>query len=122
MKQTKKIPRIIKFWEKSIKRKNPDLMTSLYSRNAILLPTFAEIDIGHAQIHAYFTEFLNKDSISCFITNNFTQITNRVIIANGLYTFVTEQDTEKQIVNARYTYVIKNNKIITHHSSILPEK
>ena len=122
MKQTKKIPRLVKMWERSIAKKNPRLMTSFYYPNAILLPTFDDIEIGRSQILGYFKEFLNKDAISCFITNNFTQITKSVTIANGLYTFITETDTERQLVNARYTFVIKNNKIITHHSSILPEK
>jgi len=44
------------------------------------------------------------------------------MIASGIYLFsFDDEDGDRQEVLARYTYVINEGRIITHHSSVVPE-
>ena len=46
-------------------------------------------------------------------------------IADGTYDFTLEEDGKKEVVPARFTFVLRRNKgvwqIATHHSSAQPE-
>ena len=90
-------------------------MTSYYSNKAILLATFENVLVGKKEI------FLQKDGLTCEITKNFTQIKGETIISSGLYTFSYMENGKQKSANARYSYVIINDKIVNHHSSVAPE-
>ena len=120
----RKIPNIVKQWEESIALRSPKKMLSFYSNDAVLLATFEPIIVGKKDILEYFKMFPSKDDIQCKITSNITQIDEDgdSIIASGLYTFsYLKYGKRRKVVKARYTYVINEGRIITHHSSLVPE-
>tara|TARA_R100001440_G_scaffold63915_1_gene84189 strand:- start:297 stop:668 length:372 start_codon:yes stop_codon:yes gene_type:complete len=121
---TRRIPKIVKAWAKSIQNRSPKQMTRFYCDKAVLLATFEPMIVGKRDIKEYFEMFLNKEGLQCKITRNVTQIDfdRDTKIASGLYTFSFLENGKRQIVNARYTYVINENRIITHHSSLVPEE
>lgn len=113
-------------WANSIESRNPELMTSLYSNNAILLATYEDIAIGHNEIYKYFIDFLDKQNLQCELLENYNENTlnNNVIIASGIYKFSFIDNYEEFIeVFARYSYVFSfDGLILNHHSSLLPSQ
>ena len=117
---TNRIPEIVQDWADAIQNRNPKEMLSFYGRNPILLATYENLCLGREEIYDYFVMFLNKSNLQCKITENYTQIDHDrdSIIASGLYNFTFDNpDGEKQLVRARYSYVINGGVIINHHSS-----
>ena len=119
----KKIPKIIQRWADSISQRNPTAMTKFYSKQSVLLATFESLLIGREEIEGYFVEFLDKDNLSCKITENYTKTDydGDTHVANGIYEFTFTENDKPQKVVARYTYVINRGRIITHHSSVNPK-
>jgi len=119
---TTKIPRIIQNWANSIANANPVQQANFYSKDAILLATYEPILIGRNEIYDYFVDLLSKPNIKCKITQNYSIIDINDIISSGLYTFSFEDETGDIIeIPARYTFVVKRNRIIDHHSSEEPK-
>lgn len=117
-----KVPKILKAWCEGVSKGNPEYMTSFYTPNAILLATYEPIAVGRKKIHKYFVDFLDKEELSCKITCCINQVSQEgIIISNGFYTFSFRKNGKPQKVNARFTYVIKGNRIVTHHSSLQPD-
>lgn len=116
------IPKLIAIWAEMISERNPKNQTSLYSKNAILLPTFQNFLLGEDGVMEYMIKFLNKEKIKCKIVKNYTQKNkdSKMQIASGIYEFSYTENSKQKRVKARYTFVIKNNLIICHHSSINP--
>jgi hypothetical protein len=117
------LPDIISEWVKGISKQDPKYMTSLYSSNAVLLATYEPLLLGRKDIYEYFVDFLNKKNLKCKVT---TCITQRgkvgIFVSSGLYTFTfRDEKGENKVVDARFTFVIKDNYIVTHHSSESPE-
>ena len=120
----KRVPKIIQKWVSLIPEGNPKAQASLYSKNAVLLATFEPMLVGRRQILGYMVEFLDKDNMTCEIMRNVTQIDEDrdTLISSGIYLFsFDDEDGDRQEVLARYTYVINEGRIITHHSSVVPE-
>ena len=125
---------IISEWATDISLREPKRMLSYYSQDAILLPTYDDICIGKSEILEYFVEFLDKPNLNCKITSAFIQsnivylhqaiatIGGVVIVCSGTYTFTFDDPDSRtaQSVDARFSYVIHNDMIINHHSSVMP--
>ena len=121
----RRVPQIVQQWVESISARDPRRMTAFYSQNALLLATYESLLVGRTEIYNYFVKFLDKKDLACKIIENYTQIdmARDTMVASGLYIFSFVDDKGiAQKVNARYTYVICGNRIMTHHSSEDPSK
>ena len=118
----KSLPKIVSLWSRTVSERNPKKQTKLYSKNAVLLATFQTLFLGHEGVMEYMISFLNKEAIECKIIDNYTQKDDlgKFQISSGLYEFYYLESKERKTVKARYTFVIKNNLIISHHSSVQP--
>ena len=118
----KKLPKIVSLWAEIISERNPKKQTQLYSKNSVLLATFQTIFLGHDGVMEYMISFLNKEGIKCKIIDNYTHKdeTGKFQVSSGLYEFYYLESGIKKTVKARYTFVLKNDLIISHHSSIQP--
>jgi hypothetical protein len=115
-------PAILLKWAKGISTNNPKYMTSFYSKRAVLLATYEPLALGRKDIYNYFVDFLNKTNMKCQITTCINQRgLDGVVVSSGFYTFTFEDKLGLQEVEARFTYVILDNKIVTHHSSEMPD-
>jgi len=88
----------------------------------VLLATFQTLFLGHDGVMEYMISFLNKEGIQCEIIDNYTHKddSGKFQISTGLYEFYYIESGFKKTVKARYTFVIKNDLIISHHSSVQP--
>ena len=120
----KSIPKIVNLWSEMVSERNPEKQAKLYSKNSILLATFDSLFLGRDGVMEYMIKFLNKKNIKCRIIDNYTQrdANSNIEVANGIYQFSYIEGEQKKSVQARYTFVIKNNLIISHHSSVDPKQ
>ena len=112
---------IVNSWAYSIQFRDPTRMLDFYSDDAVLLATYSNLLVGKTQIMDYFIGFLNKEGLTCRITDNYTTQIGNSFAYSGLYNFTFYDKGQFTEVKARYTYVVKDNQIVMHHSSVLPE-
>ena len=113
---------ILQEWVNAIKSGDPKQVTDLYHVDGILLGTFSNKDrVGHELILEYFENLL-KSPVEVEIVSEHHQDLFHFQVTTGLYNFVTGGKT----INARYSFVhqLYNDdvwKIVSHHSSVMPE-
>ena len=105
---------------------NPDAMTALFSKNAVLLATLSNTErTNHMAIREYFVDFLKKLPVGT-INSSTVKIDCRTASRVGNWTFkLTDSATGKATdVAARYSFVYKyegGQWMIDHlHSSVRP--
>ena len=109
-------------WVDTIKSGDPKQVTDLYDEDAILLGTFSNKErVGHELILEYFENLL-KSPVEVEIVSEIISTSEQFFLNSGLYNFVTGGKT----INARYSFVhqLYNDdvwKIVSHHSSVMPE-
>ena len=109
-------------WNNALKTHNPKNIVALYDKNAVFLPTISnKVCHGHAEIEAYFSNFLTAEPIGKIDEANI-QIFDYIAINSGTYTFSFKDGCQ---VQARFTFVYcwdgERWAIIKHHSSQMPE-
>ena len=112
---------LLQKWTNAIKNGDPKEVTSLYHEDGILLGTFSSKErVGHELILEYF-EGLLKSPVEVQIVSEHPHVFESSAVNSGLYNFITDGKT----INARFSFVYSKNddgwKIISHHSSVLPE-
>ena len=136
---------LLQKWVSVIKQGDPNQVTLLYDKRALLLGTFsAKERVGHGAISEYFENLL-KNPVSVEIVSEHpipselewgwstvsSSVFGAVTVNSGLYNFVLPDKT----VEARFSFVYGRTargssgtweygdswKIISHHSSVLPE-
>ena len=112
---------MLETWVDKIRTNDPKQVASLYHHDGLLLGTFSDIERnGYDLILEYFANLL-KSQVDVEIVTQHKHETNSIITNSGLYNFIVDGKT----VNARFSFVfIKVDgdwKILSHHSSVLPE-
>ena len=110
---------LLQTWVNAIKSGDPKQVTSLYHQDGILLGTFSAAErVGHELILEYFENLLKNPVEVDVISEHIFRFLESSAVNSGLYNFVTGGKT----INARFSFVYDGDgKIISHHSSILPE-
>ena len=112
---------LLQKWVNAIKNGDPKQVTDLYHVDAILLGTFSNKErIGRGLILEYFENLL-KSPVEVEIVSEHPIQFGSFAVNSGLYNFVTGGKT----INARFSFVYHSDpvdwKIVSHHSSIMPE-
>ena len=110
---------LLQKWVNAIKSGDPKQVTDLYHVDGILLGTFSNKErVGHELILEYFVNLL-KSPVEVEIVSEHFSTSELFAVNSGLYNFVTGGKT----INARFSFVYENHhdKIISHHSSVMPE-
>ena len=112
---------LLQKWVGAIKSGDPKQVTNLYHDDGILLGTFSNKErVGHELILEYFENLL-KSPVDVEIVSEHPHDFESAAVNSGLYNFVTNGKT----INARFSFVYnKDNdewKIVSHHSSVMPE-
>ena len=112
---------LLQKWVNAIKQGDPKHVINLYHENGILLGTFsAKERIGHELILEYFENLL-QNPVDVEIVSEHVHTSESMAVNSGLYNFITNGKT----INARFSFVYARDnaewKIISHHSSVLPE-
>ena len=112
---------MLQIWIEKIRTNDPNQVAELYHDDGLLLGTFSDIERpGHDLILKYFENLL-KSQVDVEIVTQHKHETDSLVVNSGLYNFIVDGKT----VNARFSFVfIKTGdawKILSHHSSVLPE-
>lgn len=125
---------IEKIAEENFKRWNNALLTreaknvaNLYIEDASFLPTVSpEFKKGQAEAEGYFKHFLEKNPKGKIVKEIIQPISEKYYLHSGLYDFELGPDEDRQIVEARFTFLWEMNDggewlIAHHHSSVKPK-
>jgi hypothetical protein len=115
-------------WTTVFAENNPDTITSLYSKDAVLWGTLSPtVRSDPAGLKAYFVgafQALPKASVK--FGDQLIRVYGDTAVNTGYYTFSYTKDGETKSIPARYsfTYVREGNdcKIVDHHSSATPAR
>ena len=112
---------LLQKWIDAVKGGDAKQVISLYHDDGILLGTFSGKErVGHELILEYFENLL-KSPVEVEIVSEHQATSETYSLNSGLYNFVTNGKT----INARFSFVYnKDNdewKIVSHHSSVIPE-
>lgn len=116
---------IIKKWE-YLFNKNDISIVDTYANNGVLIGTFAiKIKKGRQTILPYFEGLFKKENLRVKFDNDvFTNELEEGYIVSGFYEFSYNENGERKVANARYSYVVQNINgkmlIVNHHSSEIP--
>ncbi len=113
---------MLQTWVEKIRSNDANKIADLYHEKGLLLGTFSNIErSGHSLILDYFKNLL-RSHVDVEIITKHEYKSNSIATASGLYNFILN---DKKI-EARFSFVFlktkKRWKILSHHSSILPEK
>ncbi len=96
---------------------NAPAVLDLYSNTAVLVPTYDPGPlVGKRQLVGYFASFMSKPGLCGKIDSVVVQRIGATTVFSGLYTFAWRGGRAQ----ARYTFVVADGKIVTHHSSEVP--
>ena len=112
---------LLQKWVNTIKNGDPKQVANLYHENGILLGTFSPKErVGHELILEYFENLL-QSPVEVEIVSEHLHVIESSAVNSGLYNFITGGKT----IEARFSFAYSKNdtewKIISHHSSVLPE-
>ena len=113
---------MLQTWVEKIRSNDANKVADLYHEHGLLLGTFSKNErIGQKLILDYFKNLLTSQ-IDVEIITNHEYKTESIATSSGLYNFLLN---DKKI-EARFSFVFLKTKtkwkILTHHSSVLPEK
>lgn len=111
-------------WNEALQTGDPKRVVALYGEKSVLLPTLSNTPLfTPEQKEGYFRHFLEKRP-SARIDIRKIEISDDIAVDTGLYTFTFAKTGET--VKGRYTFVYHRHGthwfIISHHSSLMPEK
>lgn len=110
---------ILDSWVDCINNKEIDALCELYSNNAVLIPAAStSVKLNPGGIREYFLTALQKDELKANLLTCSVLFENGHKIYKGNYAFTWYEEGELCNAKAQYSFVIDNNKIIVHHSSL----
>ena len=112
---------MLQTWIEKIRSNDANKVANLYHKNGLLLGTFSNIERnGQKLILDYFKNLLTS-KVNIEIITNHEYKTESITTSSGLYNFILNDEK----IEARFSFVFlktkKNWKILSHHSSVLPE-
>ncbi len=113
---------MLQTWVEGIRSNDANKVADLYHEKGLLLGTFSNIErSGYTLILDYFNNLL-KSKVDVEIITKHVYESESIATASGLYNFILNDEK----IEARFSFVFlkikKRWKILSHHSSILPEK
>lgn len=117
-------------WEQAIETGDPEKVADRYAPDAVLVPTLSNVvRTDRAGIVDYFIGFEAKHPIARILESHVKVLGKNTAVDSGAYRFfLTNEDGERQPVDARFTFVYERDGktgewfIQTHHSSVMPEQ
>ena len=112
---------LLQKWASTVKDGDANQVVNLYHGDGILLGTFSNKErVGHGLILEYFENLL-KSPVEVEIVSEHPIVFESVAVNSGFYNFITKGKT----INARFSFVYQKDndewKIVSHHSSVIPE-
>ena len=112
---------IIDRWLQAVNNHAVTVVCELYAEDAILLPTLSDIICDTPErIRQYFEFFLARPGLAARLSSCYVQEYSEVKIDSGIYEFNWQEGEATKSARARFTFVIRDGRIVEHHSSLAP--
>ena len=113
-------------WVDALNDHKLETIVAQYASRAVLLPTISsELRIDHDRIRAYFEMLLQMKPKLRVVQSILHHFGGNVAVRSGIYVFTLDRDGTSDNLWARFTFIYHQEngewKIMTHHSSTLPE-
>ncbi|MDI9349518.1 MAG: SgcJ/EcaC family oxidoreductase [Candidatus Symbiobacter sp.] len=113
-------------WAAALNQHDLERVVSLYADRAVLLPTISsELRTDHDRIRAYFEMLFQRMPKLRVVQSILHHFGGNVAVRSGIYVFTLDKDGKTDNLWARFTFIYHQEngewKIMTHHSSTLPE-
>jgi uncharacterized protein (TIGR02246 family) len=114
-------------WNEALLSRDPKAVAELYTEDATFLPTLSpEFKSGKKETEEYFAHFLQKNPIGTVLEEKIQTLSPKSYLHSGMYNFEVGPADDRQIVEARFTYLWTQTeegkwKIAHHHSSVKPK-
>lgn len=114
-------------WAQAIKTGQPETVTQLYAKGAVLLATYENqpivTDTGKQQYFSHL--FQTVKNLQVHYNQEIIHTFPGGAVSSGIYTFSGMQDGKQVEIPARFTFVYEDShhgcKLVAHHSSVLPK-
>jgi len=123
----KKPEDILKKWMNAINKGDIEGILALYSKNAVLIPTFSNRLLNNPrEIREYFVRLRSRSKLSVSLHDKtliVRSIKNDMYALFGIYCWLLDIDGEPLRFEARFSYILDlalSSPIIHHHSSQIP--
>ena len=115
---------LLQRWISAVESGDPKQVVNLYLDDGILLGSFSNKErVGHELILEYFENLL-KSPVDVEVVSENPHVFGSSAVNSGHYNFMTNGKT----INARFSFVYHKEdeptdewKIVSHHSSVMPE-
>lgn len=112
-------------WAQAIAGRDPNKITALYDKDALLYATFNNYIDTQAGILQYFKKLTKHDNLKVIFTKQNIRVFGDVALNSGMYEFSYTEKGKTVRVPGRFTFVYRDTPvgwiIIDHHSSVMPE-
>ena len=113
-------------WNTTLATGDAAKVAGLYAVDGVLKPTVSnEVRDTPAKIQDYFVKFLKFQPVGMINYRHIHMLGADAAVDSGVYTFKLTKDGKTDDVQARYSFVYKKVngewKIVSHHSSAMPE-
>lgn len=114
-------------WNEALQTRDAKRVAELYTADATFLPTMSpDFKSGQQDAEDYFEHFLLKNPFGKIVKEKVQAIDENSYLHSGLYDFEVGQKDNREILEARLTFVWQKDKngqwkILHHHSSIKPK-
>ncbi len=120
------VTRAVEKWTTVFAENNPDTITALYAKDAVLWGTLSPtVRSDPAALKAYFVgafQALTKSTVK--FGDQLIRVYGDTAVNTGYYTFSFTKDGETKSIPARYSFAFVKDgsdcKIVDHHSSAMP--
>ncbi len=113
---------LLQIWVKKIKLNDANQVAELYHKDGLLLGTFSNIERNGKKLILEYFENLFSSQVDVEIITKHEYKTESISTVSGLYDF----KVNNKKVKSRFSFVFLKSeedwKILSHHSSMLPEK
>ncbi|MFT4737071.1 MAG: MFS superfamily sulfate permease-like transporter [Cyclobacteriaceae bacterium] len=108
-------------WKQAINNHDIDALMSLYADEAVMIPAFStRIRSNKDQIKDLYRDLFEKSDLRVLSSSVGTQKINGLKVDSGQYKMKWDAQGFEKSNDLRFSFVIKEGKIISHHSSLDP--
>ncbi|WP_420316172.1 SulP family inorganic anion transporter [Ekhidna sp.] len=114
---------VLNKWVKAVNMHDLDALMNLYADDVMMIPAFSsKIRKNRSEVQDLFHDLFEKDDVTVSPVNVVTQRVNGLKVDSGVYELIWNSGGFEKRNKLRFSFVIKDEKITSHHSSIEPDE
>ncbi|MEP1033536.1 SulP family inorganic anion transporter [Ekhidna sp.] len=112
---------VLNKWVRAVNDHDIDTLMDLYADNAMMIPAFSsKIRKSKGEVQGLYHDLFEKDDVKVVPVDIVTQRINGLKVDSGVYELIWKSGGFEKRNKLRFSFVIQDQKITSHHSSIEP--